>query len=140
MLTSKVFMKSDRGIIEELKQLTDGLFYMSESDYPFEIIYREGTAEISPQYLRELSGEANDAPVEVRSVDDFLRGVGSGLMWQGGQQVAVARDYQALLKYLKENLDKLKVYRVGRINIPVYIIGRTGSGNWVGLSTRVVET
>lgn len=133
-------MKSDHEIIEELKQLTDGLLFMSESDYPFETVYWEGNTELNSQYLRKLSDQPDDAPVEVRSVDDFLRGVGSELTWKGGQQLVVAKDYQALVQYLKENLDDLKVYRIGEVNIPVYIVGRTKNGNWVGLSTRVVET
>ena len=29
---------------------------------------------------------------------------------------------------------------VGEINIPVYIVGRTKNGKWVGLYTAVVET
>ncbi len=60
--------------------------------------------------------------------------------WKPEQERAIARRFQALLRLLKENLDDLKVYRVGTINIAVYIVGRTVTGNWVGLSTRVVET
>jgi hypothetical protein len=32
------------------------------------------------------------------------------------------------------------VYRIGEVNMPVYIIGKSSSGSWLGLSTRVVET
>jgi hypothetical protein len=138
--TGEQAMKSDEEIIEELKQLTEGLLFMSESDYPFEIIYRAGDAPISLQYFRELSGQASDAPVEVRSVDDFFRAAASEPDWKGEKELAIAKRYQALARFLKENLDELKVYRVGKINIPVYIIGRTKTGNWVGLSTRAVET
>jgi hypothetical protein len=60
--------------------------------------------------------------------------------WKGAEELAIARRYQALLRLLKENLNDLKVYRVGRINIAVYIIGRSKAGNWLGISTRVVET
>jgi hypothetical protein len=44
------------------------------------------------------------------------------------------------LRLLEENLADLKVFRVGVVNIPVYIAGRSASGNWLGVSTRVVET
>jgi hypothetical protein len=133
-------MKSDEEIIEELKRMIDGLLFMSEADYPFEIVYREGQREMSPEYLRELSGQSGDAPVEVRSVDDFFRVAVSEPAWKGETELAVAKRYQALLRLLKENLDELKAYRVGEINIRVYIIGRAKTGNWLGVSTRVVET
>jgi nuclease A inhibitor-like protein len=133
-------MKSDEEIIEELKRLTDGLLFMSEADYPFEIVYREGQAGMSPEDLRELSGQPDGSPVEVKSVDDFFRVAVSEPAWKGETERAVAKRYQALLRLLKENLDELKVYRVGEINIPVYIVGRAKTGNWLGVSTRVVET
>ncbi|MDQ3743999.1 MAG: nuclease A inhibitor family protein [Acidobacteriota bacterium] len=44
------------------------------------------------------------------------------------------------MSLLEENLTDLKAYRVGLINIPVYVVGRSASGNWLGVSTRVVET
>lgn len=116
-------MKSDEEIIEELKQQTKGLLFMSESDYPFETIYWKGLSEISAQYLRSLTGQAEDTPVEIVSVDEFFRNT----MFD-------------LVRTLKDSLDELKVYRVGKINIPVYIIGRSKTGNWLGVSTRVVET
>jgi hypothetical protein len=133
-------MKSDEEIIEELKRMTDGLLFMSEADYPFEIVYREGQAGMSPEILRELSGQPGGSPVEVKSVDEFFRVAVSEPDWKGEQERAVAKRYQALLRLLKENLEELKVYRVGEINIPVYIVGRAKTGNWLGVSTRVVET
>jgi hypothetical protein len=133
-------MKDDKVMIEELKGLTEGLLFMSEADYPFETFYREGSTDISPQSLLELSGQPTDSPVEVTSVDKFFRVAVSEPDWKKDQELAVARRYQALLRLLKEELDDVKVYRVGRINIAVYIIGRSRAGNWLGISTRVVET
>ncbi|HUQ31235.1 MAG TPA: nuclease A inhibitor family protein [Pyrinomonadaceae bacterium] len=133
-------MKSDEEIIEELKRTTVGLLFMSESDYPFDIFYMEGQTEMSAEYIRELSGEPADSPVEVKTVDEFFRVAISEPDWKGKAELAVAERYQSLLKLLKENLDGLKVYRVGQVNIAVYIVGRAQTGNWLGLSTRVVET
>lgn len=133
-------MKSDQEIIEELKQLTNGLLFMSEADYPFEIVYREGQAELSPENVRELSGQTPDSPIEVTSLDKFFRAAIAEPDWKKEPELAVARRYQALLRFLEENLADVKVYRVGSINLAVYIVGRSKTGNWLGLSTRVVET
>jgi hypothetical protein len=133
-LTGNQMMKSDKEIIEELRQLTEGLLWMSESDYPFETIYWEGLPEINAQILRSLSGQAEDAPVEIASVDEFFR---VAVSEESRQE---AKRYRGLVQTLKDNLDELKVYRVGQINIPVYIVGRNKTGNWLGISSRVVET
>ena len=31
-------------------------------------------------------------------------------------------------------------YRVGAIDITVYVVGRSREGNWIGVATRAVET
>ena len=113
---------------------------MSESDYPLETFYWTGETDVTHQYLRGVAEQAAGATVEVRSVDDFFRVAMSEPEWKGEQQLATARRYQNLVRLLKENLDDLKVYRIGEINIQVFIVGKAESGNWIGLSTRVVET
>ena len=41
---------------------------------------------------------------------------------------------------LKQNLGDLKVFKVGEVNVDVYIVGKTGSGKWAGVRTAAVET
>jgi hypothetical protein len=133
-------MKSDEEIQQQLERAVAGLLVMSEADYPFEIVSWGATREITPDYLRTQAGAAPGATVQVLSPEKFFGQAMSEPEWKGADELAAARRYQALVRLLKENLDEPKVYRVGEINIPVYIVGRTPSGNWLGLSTRVVET
>lgn len=116
-------MRNDEEILEELRKATVGLLYMSESDYPFELIRWDRDTEITPEFIRSVAGEPADCPIQEVHVDTFL----------GGR-------YQKLAQLLKGNLSELKVYKVGRINMPVYIVGCSPEGNLLGLSTRVVET
>jgi hypothetical protein len=130
---------TDVQLIEELRETTRGLTFMSESDYPFEV-FNWGTVEPTHEFLRGLTGEAADAAVETRTVADFFRVAASEAEWKNGELLGAARRFQTLLRLLEQNLADLKVFRVGAINIPVYVTGRTASGNWLGVSTRVVET
>ena len=132
-------MMSDERLIEELRGATLGLLFMSESDYPFEV-FRWEVAEPMPQFLRGLTGHDPSAPVEERTATDFFRAAASEPAWKGEAQLATARRYQTLLRLLETNLSGLKVFRVGTINMPVYVVGRAASGSWLGVSTRVVET
>jgi nuclease A inhibitor-like protein len=115
----------DEVIVEELKRVTAGLFFMSESDYPVEIIQWHGETTITPEYLRSVSGSSADSEIRETSVDNFF---------------SANSRFREAVRLLKNNLADLKIYKVGAINIPVYIIGRSPEGNWLGLSTRVVET
>jgi len=134
-------MKSDEQVCRELREATEGLLFMSESDYPFEIIKWEGAEEVSPERLRRIAGQdATAAPVEERTVEDFFRVAVGEPEWKGKAELATARRYQELVRLLEGELAGVRVYRVGEINIAVYAVGRSSEGNWLGVSTRVVET
>jgi hypothetical protein len=133
-------MHSDEQLCAELKEATRGLLFMSESDYPFEVIRWEGAAELTPDYLRKAAASRAEAPVEVRTLSDFFRTAAGEQEWKGEAELALAKRYQALMSLLEENLKDVKVYRVDSVNIGVYVIGRSNEGNWIGVSTRVVET
>ena len=115
---------SDARIIEQLKKATAGLLFMSESDYPFEIIHWEGLTDLTHDFLCRLTSESEDCQVEEMEVEDFLRD----------------EKYRNILQVLSQNLAGSRAYKVGRINMPVYVVGRSKRGNWLGVSTRVVQT
>ncbi|MDE5073302.1 MAG: hypothetical protein O4806_16150 [Trichodesmium sp. St5_bin8] len=48
--------------------------------------------------------------------------------------------YQKNVKKMQQYLSDLKVYKVGRIEIYIDIIGRTNTGNYAGLATVYIET
>ncbi|MCA1565767.1 MAG: nuclease A inhibitor family protein [Acidobacteria bacterium] len=133
-------MKSDEQLCEELKEATRGLLFMSESDYPFEVIRWEGVEELTPERLRKTAGQDATAAVEERTIADFFRVAAGEQEWKGEAELSLAKRYQSLVRLLEENLRGVSVYRVGEINVGVYIVGRSVEGNWVGVSTRVVET
>ncbi len=133
-------MKGDEQLLAELKEATEGLIFMSESDYPLEVIRWEGTNEISPEYIRESAGQPPAEPLKITSADESFKVAASEAEWKSKEELDTAKRYQTLVRLLKENLTDLKVYRVGEINIPVYVIGRHAAGSWMGVSTRVVET
>ena len=130
---------TDEQLIEELREAMRGLTYMSESDYPFEV-FNWGKAGPTDEFLRGLTGESADATVETRTPEDFFRVSTSEADWMSVSMLGSARGFHRVLLLLERNLTDLKVYRVGVINIPVYVAGRSASGNWLGVSTRVVET
>jgi hypothetical protein len=133
-------MKSDEQLSEELERLIAGLLFMSEADYPFETLFWKKDIEVTDEYLRLRAGARPDAQVKAESVDKFFRAAVSEPDWKSEAQLSIAKRYQSLIAWLKENLHHPLAYRVGEIDIKVYILGRSASGNWLGISTRVIET
>jgi hypothetical protein len=133
-------VKSDTEIISDLEQAAQGLLFMSESDFPFRIVRWEGLREITAQYLREVSGQSTDAPVQALSVDDFFRAATTEREGQSAEALDTVNRFRKLLGLLKDDLEEVKIYKLGTIDVPVYIVGRSPAGTWMGLSTRVIET
>ena len=127
-------------IADQLQQASKGLLFLSESDAPFEVIHWPAQGELTPPKLLQLTGHPPDAPVELRTVDDFFAIATQEEDWHDEEEREIVKRFQHLVSVLKQNLSNIQVYRVGSIEIDAYIVGVTPSGNWMGLSTQLVET
>ncbi|WP_392532928.1 nuclease A inhibitor family protein [Nostoc sp. C117] len=128
-------------ITEKLKQSSVNLLMMSESDYPFEVICWTSEAHnLTTQKLLQLTNHPQDSQVEEVELDYLFRNCAYEKDWHDEQQKQNVTKFQTLLETLKNNLNEIKVYRIGTINIDVYIIGKTPSGDLAGLSTKLIET
>jgi len=131
---------TDEELFGALQEATADLLYMSESDYPIEVVRLDGYEQLSPEYLRKAAGTDSSAGVVETTVEEFFRVPGGEQEWKDEAQLVEARKYQHLRTLLEENLTEIKAYRVGEINIGVYVVGRSSEGNLLGIATRVVET
>jgi hypothetical protein len=120
--------------LNQLRQVTENLLWMSEADYPFSIIYWENVD------IREklLEGKENKK-IEVRELDKFFSRDTQEKDWYNQEEKAECKRYQELVKLLKTNLSEVKVYRIGEVEVDCYILGKTEDAI-VGLSTVSVET
>lgn len=134
---------SDSDLVKQLQHATSGLLWMSESDYPFEAFVWDikGTMNsLTPQQLLRHTRHAPDTPVETLEVDRFFARATRAQDWHDESQAQEVRQYQELVKRLQDTLQQVLVYRLGTVEIDIYIVGKTPSGNWAGLSTKAVET
>ncbi|MEG4582319.1 nuclease A inhibitor family protein [Microcoleus sp. MON1_C5] len=128
-------------IATQLKQASEGLVFLSETDAPFDIISWQTQGELTPAKLLQLTEDSPDAPVELGTVDDFFAIATQEEDWHDEEERETVKRFQNLVSVLKQNLSQLQVYRVGNTNIDAYIVGVTdGGGEWAGLSTKLVET
>jgi hypothetical protein len=134
--------KDTTALLNELKKLTKGLRYQSESDYAVEPFALDGKERpvLKAEDVAALSKSKSNAPVKQMDVDQFFSNAVEEQDWYGPEELQTARQFQALVKMLKEKLADLKVYEVGEVEMDAYVIGKTASGDWAGVSTKVVET
>jgi hypothetical protein len=142
--------QSSSDIVTTLKQSVEGLYFPSESDYPFEVSLlphqppdRQTFTSEDLLRIRGQADSAEAAEVETVALDDFFAPVTQETDKTDAGQTTTQR-FQVLLQQIKALLEQVTVYRVGSVEIDVYIVGRvkeeTSSRDWVLLSTKVVET
>src|SRR5947207_11383433 len=113
-------------IITALRDATEGLLYMSESDESFEIIdWRGGDRCLDEPNMVELSGHQPGTPIETVPLDTFFANLITDRDWHGEQEKADVQRYRNLLKVIKQNLLDASAFRIGEIEVDIFIIGRT---------------
>ena len=129
-------------LLTTLGAAASGLLFPSESDYPLTPYRWVGTdgAEPSPAALIQAEGRKADTPVETRTVRALFEPLFVLQADATEEEKADVARYRALVDLLEAELRDLRVYRVGAVEIDVYVLGRHPSGEWLGLKTRVIET
>ena len=120
-----------------LREATKDLLYQSESDEPFEIVDWKNVAHFGSETL--LKGRENVA-IQVLSLVDFFKDLTEEKKWHGAEEKAEVVRYRKLLETLNIHLTDTKVFRIGKVEVDIYIIGKTKGGVWAGIKTRAIET
>jgi hypothetical protein len=133
-------MPSATHLIAELEQAVQGLLVPSETDAPLCAFLWPQPLPFSPQTLLAAAGLPASTPVEESSPQRFFAPRVTEQEGMDAAERATAARFRALQRLLKERLKDLRVYRVGQVEIQIWIVGRTPSGRVAGLTTLVVET
>jgi hypothetical protein len=136
-----IFIEQVAMIDEVLRQASQELMLPSESDYPFEPFVWAGQANepLTSERLLQLTGHPPDVVVEVVDLNYLFRNVAEPKEWHDSIQQANVVKFQALAQVLTSSLSDVKVYRVGAVEIDVYIVGKHNH-DLAGLATKAIET
>ncbi len=135
-MTQAISDDSLQADVDRLQALVADLWYPSETDAPVTIVVWP-----SPQTddVLELLGAGASAITE-HPPEQFFQPILNKPFWHSTQGEHLAQRYQAVQDGLQSTLTNLRVYRVGQVEITLYLVGQHPSGAWVGLKTQVVET
>lgn len=122
-----------------LLKASEGLLYTSESDYPFSYFSFSNTSKLpTPQQFLQLIRQTGQ-PIEQVSFDNLFNRLTRIEPGMDEQQIKAAKRYRILEKVFRATFRDLTIYRVGTIQIQVYITGVNACG-LSGLQTISIET
>ena len=129
-------------LLQQIQAASDGLFFVSEADYPFKVVHLPHVQDSSllPAALVEMVEMKEEEEIEVVELPYFFRNMTREEPGAEEEEIKTARRYKELQELLEQHLQEVKVYRIGRRRIQAFILGKTPSGDYAGLRTTLVET
>ncbi|GGJ31625.1 sugar-non-specific nuclease inhibitor NuiA-like protein [Deinococcus roseus] len=122
----------------EILQASEGMLFPSESDFPFTAFELPLHALPDAETFAAVVGHAGETSQRLDFSAFFARFTHLEPWMDEGQQAFVL-DMQNLQKIYEKHSKKLAVYRIGEIQVHIYIVALVG-GRVVGLETLSIET
>jgi hypothetical protein len=124
---------SDDALVARIDAATDGLWLLSESDYPLDPVSwpGQGAAAASPEAMLQLLGLAPGTVINVETFDRMIERLG-----YSNDETRVAE----LRALMEANLTGLVFYEVGEIQVHAYVVGVTACGGLAGFTSISIET
>lgn len=117
-------------VLKELQAAAKGLLWPSESDEPIEAFAWPGASGPPDEAaLRKNAQVEEGATIEQVTLAQLTK--------------TIPKESRADFKPLLDALGKLKdvtAFKVGEVNVAVYVVGRTADGQYAGIKTEAVET
>lgn len=129
-------------LAEAVKPLLVDLLYPSESDEPvtFVTCYLAQEAPLTEVQIKEWQMVPPSVYVEEGSVDDFWAPVLTDEDWYGDEEKKRTAYFRKLKAIFDVQLTGQQVFRQGKTEITVYLLGRQADGTRAGIQTVVVES
>ena len=137
---SKEKVTNKNGLAENIKKVTEGLYYISESDAEIVPFVGSKAETITDQEILKENKSPAETPVEERDFAEFFDNLTIMQDWFGEEERTTAEKFAKLKELLESNLNCLKFYKVGKIQLDIYVVGLDCENNIVGIKTKAVET
>lgn len=121
--------------------LLSELFYPSESDEPVEYISidTEKHLPFSEDDIRDFLDTANQ-PIEMLDLATFWDFLTTTKAWYIGEEILRVEKFSELKTMMETQLVNLQGFRVGEIEIAIYVLGENQAGQIEGIKTLSIET
>ena len=125
---------------EKLKKAVKNLFYISETDAEIQpFVGQTASAVTINDILRQTEKSLNEK-VEERDFGQLFERLTKIQDWFGDEEKEKAKKFAIVRDLLTENLKDLKVFKVGEVEVEIFIVGLDEQGKLIGVKTKAVET
>jgi len=125
---------------EKIKKIVEGLYFMSETEAEIQNFTGEKAEQVSKEEILSQTKNAPDAPVEEKDFAELFERLTKIQDWFEDEEKQAAAKFSELGDLLRKNLKNLKVFKIGEIELDVYIVGLDAEGRLAGIKTKAVET
>jgi hypothetical protein len=125
---------------EEIRKASEGLWYISETDAEIQPFVGKKAENVTKEELLKQIGKESDTPVEEREFSELFERLTKIQDWFGEEEKIAADKFASLKELLEGNLRDLRVFKVGRIELDIYVVGINSEGILMGIKTKAVET
>lgn len=133
-------MKEKEDLEKQIKQVSEGLYYISETDAEIFPFIGEKAEYVNAETIIKQTGKEGSVAVEERDFEDFFERLTAYQEWFGDEETEAADKFSKLKELLKANLRELKVFKLGEIEIDIFVVGLDSDNRLSGIKTEAVET
>ena len=130
---------SDRELVQKLELAIADLFWISEAEYPFELVYWQDIDCLNEAVLLQHCNYDPQTKIRMQDIEAFFAAATTEHEWQNEAEKAEVKRYQKLVSLLSNYLTEVRAYLIGEVEIEVYVLGKTKQAI-AGLKTKMVAT
>jgi hypothetical protein len=127
-------------LAKRIKSATKDLYYISETDSEVSPFTGNTAESVSKEVLLSQTGNAADSAIEERNFEEFFERLSEIQDWFGDEEKQTARKFLDLKELFKKELRDLKVFKVGKIELDIYVVGLDSENVLTGIKMKAVET
>lgn len=127
-------------ITQQIKAAAGNLYYMSETDAEILLFVGKQAKAVTIEELRNQTETAPDFLIEEKNFSEFFAPLTTMQDWFGDEEKAAAEKFTDLKNLLEANLRNLSAFKIGKIQIDIYVVGLDARNNLIGIQTKAVET
>ncbi|MFK7947935.1 MAG: nuclease A inhibitor family protein [Saprospiraceae bacterium] len=128
-------------LIEILKSMSEDLLFTSESDYPFEVIcWSINTEIVDITTIQQYIDNKDKSIIKELTPDKMLSRMAKSRPYYSTERREKANRFRQIITFFESQVANAKAFKIGEVEIDIYIIGTVGDSHIIGLKTMAVET
>ena len=141
-IASESLLNEKKSLKDEIISLSSDLMYPSESDEKIEYYEMEVSTDerLSLANFRMYNGIRPEIEIEEMDFELFFKPLIKMEDWFGEDEKKWAEDSLKLKQLMSDRLKDIQILKVGKIEIEVYLFGKSEECKWEGIKTKLIET